>query len=71
MLDRAPRRRAIAFRWTTGGAARSSVALVEVHGDELVLDAQGADKIWALKCNLRIPLHDVVGAESSADEAGT
>ena len=45
------------------------MALVEVSGNELVCDVQGADRIWALKSNLRIPLEHVVGAESGAEEA--
>ena len=32
-----------------------------IAGDRLVLDVRGADKLWALKSSLEIPLAHVVG----------
>ncbi|MGH7686805.1 MAG: hypothetical protein ACREN2_08320 [Candidatus Dormibacteria bacterium] len=42
---------------------------VDITGDELVVEVRGADKIWALKSELRIPLQHVIGAESGEAEA--
>jgi hypothetical protein len=44
-------------------------AKVELRHDELVVKVEGADKIWALKSELRIPLEHVVGAEIDEAEA--
>ncbi len=34
---------------------------LSIAGDRLVLDVRGADKLWALKSSLEIPLAHVVG----------
>lgn len=44
-------------------------AEINISGGELVVEVKGADKIWALKSELRIPLQHVVGAESGEQEA--
>ncbi len=35
---------------------------VRIDGDNLVIDVQGLDKLWALKSRLEIPLTNVAGA---------
>ena len=44
-------------------------AEIDITGGELVVEVKGADKIWALKSELRVPLQHVVGAESGEEEA--
>ncbi len=44
-------------------------ASIEVTPDALVVHVEEADRVWALKSRLEIPLVNVVGAESASDEA--
>ena len=44
-------------------------ATVDVRDGALVIDLHGADKLWALKSHLEIPLANVIGAESAEKEA--
>jgi hypothetical protein len=44
-------------------------ANIELTGDELIVHVEGADKLWALKSRLQIPLADVAGAHQAGDEA--
>jgi hypothetical protein len=45
-------------------------ATVDLQSDLLFVEIQGADKLWAMKSHLEIPLANVIGAESAAKEAG-
>jgi len=38
------------------------VAVISVQGDDLVVEMEGLDKLWALKSRLTIPLANVRGA---------
>jgi hypothetical protein len=42
---------------------------IDVKGDSLIVDIEGADKLWALKSRLEIPLANVVGADTAEAEA--
>jgi hypothetical protein len=42
-------------------------AKIELTGDELVVQMEGADKLWALKSQLQVPLANVVGAADAAE----
>ena len=44
-------------------------ASISISNDTLTVDVEGADKLWALKSQLRIPLAHVVGAAEAEDEA--
>lgn len=43
--------------------------MVEVTPEALVVRMEGADKLWALKSELRIPRETVIGASSAEAEA--
>jgi hypothetical protein len=51
----------------TGGAMPP--AAIDIDGDSLVVQIEGADKLWAMKSRLEIPLADVVDARVAGDEA--
>lgn len=38
------------------------MASIDIVGDEVVITIEGADKLWALKSRLSVPLHNVRGA---------
>jgi len=42
---------------------------VRVFGDKLVLNIEGADKLWALKSSLEIPLQHVVSVKADPEAA--
>ncbi len=42
---------------------------IELTSDALVVRVEGADRFWALKSRLEIPLRNVVGAQSASEEA--
>lgn len=42
---------------------------VLVFGDKLVLNIEGADKLWALKSSLEIPLQHVVSVKADPEAA--
>ncbi len=42
---------------------------IEVFGGKLILHVRGADKLWALKSSLEIPLEHVVGIRADASIA--
>jgi hypothetical protein len=42
---------------------------ISISGDTLIVEIKGADRIWALKSRLEIPLSHVTGAGSAAAEA--
>jgi hypothetical protein len=44
-------------------------ASISTKDDSLVLDIEGADKLWALRADLRSPLANVVGAALAETEA--
>jgi hypothetical protein len=44
-------------------------ARIELTPDALIVHMEGADKLWALKSRLEIPLRHVVGARPAVDEA--
>lgn len=44
-------------------------ARIELTPDALIVHMDGADKLWALKSRLEIPLRHVVGARPAVDEA--
>jgi hypothetical protein len=44
-------------------------ATVELTSGTLVVNAEGADRFWALKSRLEIPIEHVVGAQSAGEEA--
>jgi hypothetical protein len=44
-------------------------ASVEVSGDSLVVHIEGADRLWAIKSRLEIPLANVVSAAAASVEA--
>jgi hypothetical protein len=44
-------------------------ASVEVSGDSLVVHVAGADRLWAIKSRLEIPLANVVSAAAASAEA--
>jgi hypothetical protein len=44
-------------------------ASVEVGGDSLVVHIDGADRLWAIKSRLEIPLANVVSAAAAGAEA--
>ncbi len=39
----------------------------EIHDGKLELTVEGADKIWALKSHLTVPLDDITGVRSVVD----
>lgn len=43
--------------------------ILELTPDTLVVNIDGADKLWALKSRLAIPLANVLGAREARDEA--
>lgn len=45
-------------------------AKISISGDALIVDIKGADRLWALKTHLEIPLGHVTGAGPAQDEAG-
>jgi hypothetical protein len=45
------------------------VATIEVRGDELVVQVTGADRLFALKSELMVPLEHVLGVARDEDEA--
>jgi hypothetical protein len=44
-------------------------ASVEVSGDSLVVHIEGADRLWAIRSRLEIPLANVVSAAAASAEA--
>jgi hypothetical protein len=44
-------------------------ASVELTDETLTVHLQGADRLWALKTQLEIPLANVIGADRARDEA--
>jgi hypothetical protein len=40
-----------------------------VSGDSLIVHVEGADKLWAMKSQLQIPLANVVSAARASEEA--
>ena len=44
-------------------------ASAEVSGDSLIVHVEGADKLWAMKSQLQIPLASVVSAARASEEA--
>lgn len=44
-------------------------AEIELSGVELIVHVEGADRLWALKSRLQVPLENVVGASAATDEA--
>ena len=42
------------------------MALISIDGDDLVVEIEGLDKLWALKSRLVIPLGNVRGATADA-----
>ena len=44
-------------------------AEISISGDALIVDIRGADRLWALKTRLEIPLGHVTGAGSAEAEA--
>ena len=42
---------------------------IDIKGDSLIVDIEGADKLWTLKSRLEIPLANVVGADTAEAEA--
>lgn len=44
-------------------------ATLELTPDTLIVHIDGADKLWALKSRLTIPISNVLGARAAADEA--
>ena len=44
---------------------------LELTDTTLVVHLEGADKLWALKSRLTIPLSNVIGAHNAGDEAHT
>lgn len=44
-------------------------AKLELTADELLVHVQGADRVWALKRHLQIPLRHVIGAQPAREEA--
>jgi hypothetical protein len=44
-------------------------ATINVEGDLLAVHIEGADKLWALKSRLEIPIANVTGVHSAEDEA--
>ena len=42
---------------------------VRVFGDKLVLNVEGADKLWALKSSLEIPLQHVISVKADPEAA--
>jgi len=45
------------------------MALISIDGDDLVVEIEGLDKLWALKSRLVIPLANVRGATADAGAA--
>jgi len=45
------------------------LARIELSSETLVVRVEGAERLWALKSRLKIPVHNVVGAQRAADEA--
>jgi hypothetical protein len=46
-------------------------AAIELTDEKLVVHVEGADRFWALKSRLEIPLAHVAGAHPAGDEART
>ena len=44
-------------------------AQISISGDALIVDIRGADRLWALKTRLEIPLGHVTGVGSAETEA--
>jgi hypothetical protein len=44
-------------------------AKIDIKGDSLVVQLEGADKLWAFTSKLEIPLADVVDSRIAGDEA--
>jgi hypothetical protein len=44
-------------------------ASAEVRGESLIVHVEGADKLWAMKSQLLIPLANVVSAARASEEA--
>jgi len=44
-------------------------ASIEVTGDSLIVRIEGADRLWAMKSRLEIPLANVVSAATAGAEA--
>jgi hypothetical protein len=42
------------------------MARVSIAGDELIVDVEGLDKLWALKSRLTVPLANVRGATADS-----
>jgi hypothetical protein len=42
------------------------MAMIRIEGDDLVVEIEGLDKLWALKSRLVIPLANVRGATADA-----
>jgi hypothetical protein len=42
---------------------------IEITSEELIVRVAGADRLWALKSRLEIPLEHVAGARSAREEA--
>lgn len=43
---------------------------VSLHGDLVVFDVEGTDKMWALKSRLQIPLAHIAAVESDPSQVG-
>jgi hypothetical protein len=44
-------------------------ASIEMTGDSLIVHINGADKLWAIKDSLQVPLANVVRAVGASEEA--
>ena len=42
---------------------------IDIKGDSLIVDVEGADKLWALKSRLEIPLTNIVSTDTAEAEA--
>jgi hypothetical protein len=52
-----------------GERRHAAMAEVELAEDALIIHVRGADRLWALKSRLEIPLSHVVGAEADPQVA--
>jgi len=52
-----------------GERSHAAMAEVELAEDALIIHVRGADRLWALKSRLEIPLSHVVGAEADPQVA--
>lgn len=48
---------------------RSIRTSIDIKGDSLIVDVEGADKLWALKSRLEIPLTNIVSTGTAEAEA--